>query len=58
MEEQVEAAASPLTSRRHFLDLLLGASILGWLASIAYPSSAISNRCRKPSDRADPFDPR
>jgi len=37
MEEQVEAASNPLTSRRHFLDLLLGASILGWLASIAYP---------------------
>lgn len=37
MEEQVESASSPVTSRRHFLDLLLGASILGWLASIAYP---------------------
>lgn len=38
MEEQVEAAASnSVTSRRHFIDLILGASILGWLASIAYP---------------------
>lgn len=38
MEQQVEAAASnSTTSRRHFIDLLLGASILGWLASIAYP---------------------
>ena len=37
MEEQVETAATSTTSRRHFLDLLLGASILGWLASVAYP---------------------
>src|SRR6187549_4143814 len=37
MEKQVESASSPLTSRRHFLDLVLGASILGWLVSIAYP---------------------
>jgi cytochrome b6-f complex iron-sulfur subunit len=29
--------SSSTTSRRHFLDLLLGASLLGWLASIAYP---------------------
>jgi cytochrome b6-f complex iron-sulfur subunit len=29
--------ASSSTSRRHFLDLILGASFLGWLVSIAYP---------------------
>jgi len=33
----MRAAPSSTTSRRHFLDLLLGASFLGWLASIAYP---------------------
>ena len=37
MEQEVEAAPSSMTSRRHFLDLLLGASFLGWLVSIAYP---------------------
>ena len=37
MEEQTLAASNSKTSRRHFLDLLLGASVLGWLASIAYP---------------------
>ena len=37
MEEPVKAASGSITSRRHFLDLILGASILGWLASIAYP---------------------
>jgi cytochrome b6-f complex iron-sulfur subunit len=35
MNERAETA--PVTSRRHFLDLLLGASFLGWLISIAYP---------------------
>jgi cytochrome b6-f complex iron-sulfur subunit len=35
MDEQ--AGTTSTTSRRHFLDLLLGASILGWLVSIAYP---------------------
>ena len=35
MEE--EAASSHGTSRRRFIDLLLGASILGWIASVAYP---------------------
>jgi cytochrome b6-f complex iron-sulfur subunit len=34
MDEQAVASS---TSRRHFLDLLLGASLLGWLVSIAYP---------------------
>ena len=37
MEEQTLTASDSKTSRRHFLDLLLGASVLGWLASIAYP---------------------
>jgi cytochrome b6-f complex iron-sulfur subunit len=37
MEEQTLTAFNSKTSRRHFLDLLLGASVLGWLASIAYP---------------------
>jgi Rieske Fe-S protein len=35
MDEQ--AAPAPITSRRRFLDLLLGVSFLGWLVSIAYP---------------------
>jgi cytochrome b6-f complex iron-sulfur subunit len=35
MDEQ--AAPAPVTSRRHFLDIVLGASFLGWLVSIAYP---------------------
>jgi cytochrome b6-f complex iron-sulfur subunit len=37
MAEDVRAAPGSTTSRRHFLDLLLGASFLGWLVSIAYP---------------------
>jgi cytochrome b6-f complex iron-sulfur subunit len=37
MEEQTRIASDSKTSRRDFLDLLLGATILGWLASIAYP---------------------
>ena len=37
MEEQTLTTSHPNTSRRHFLDLLLGASVLAWLASIAYP---------------------
>ena len=37
MEQPVESIPSSSSSRRHFIDLLLGASILGWLASIAYP---------------------
>ena len=36
MEESAVPSDSK-TSRRHFLDLLLGASVLGWLASIGYP---------------------
>ena len=32
-----EAASSSTTSRRRFLDLLLGTSALGWIASVAYP---------------------
>jgi cytochrome b6-f complex iron-sulfur subunit len=31
------SSSSSSTSRRHFLDLILGASFLGWLVSIAYP---------------------
>jgi len=37
MEREIEGASSSITSRRRFLDLLLGASVLGWLASVAYP---------------------
>lgn len=36
MEEQAITTSSPKT-RRHFLDLLLGASALAWLASVLYP---------------------
>jgi cytochrome b6-f complex iron-sulfur subunit len=36
MEEQALTTSHPKT-RRHFLDLLLGASALGWLVSFAYP---------------------
>ena len=36
MEQPVESIPTSSSSRRHFIDLLLGASILGWLASIAY----------------------
>jgi cytochrome b6-f complex iron-sulfur subunit len=35
MEDEHSKKSQP--SRRHFLDLLLGASLLGWVASIAYP---------------------
>src|SRR6516225_6995569 len=31
------AASNSKTSRRHFLDMVLGASALGWLVSVAYP---------------------
>jgi cytochrome b6-f complex iron-sulfur subunit len=37
MEQQARALSSPVTSRRRFLDLLLGASAFGWIASVAYP---------------------
>jgi cytochrome b6-f complex iron-sulfur subunit len=37
MKESVGAAPSSTTSRRHFLDLVLGASFLGWLIAIVYP---------------------
>ena len=36
MEEQALTTSHPKT-RRHFIDLLLGASVLGWLVSLAYP---------------------
>ena len=35
--EEGEAASTRRTSRRRFIDLLLGASALGWIASVAYP---------------------
>ncbi|MGB8340666.1 MAG: Rieske (2Fe-2S) protein [Chthoniobacterales bacterium] len=37
MEQHADSVSNSPTSRRHFIDLLLGASVLGWLASIAYP---------------------
>jgi cytochrome b6-f complex iron-sulfur subunit len=37
MEQPADSVSNSPTSRRHFIDLLLGASVLGWLASIAYP---------------------
>ena len=37
MEEQTLTAADSKNSRRHFIDLLLGASFLGWVVSVAYP---------------------
>jgi len=37
MEEQTQIASNSKTSRRDFLDLLVGASFLGWLVSMAYP---------------------
>ena len=36
MEKDV-TTADDSTTRRHFIDVLLGASALGWLASIIYP---------------------
>ena len=36
MEEPALTTSHPKT-RRHFIDLLLGASVLGWLVSFAYP---------------------
>jgi hypothetical protein len=51
--------APSTTSRRHFLDVILGASFLGWLVSIAYPiirypEATSPNR----SDWANTFDAR
>ena len=37
MEEQTLTASHPKKSRRDFLDLLVGASFLGWLVTMAYP---------------------
>ena len=37
MEEALGQTSQSSTSRRHFIDLLLGLSVLGWVASIAYP---------------------
>jgi len=36
MDEEVTIAGDS-TTRRHFIDVLLGASVLAWLASIVYP---------------------
>lgn len=35
--EETAVTAPRVPTRRHFLDLLLGASVLGWLASVLYP---------------------
>lgn len=37
MEEQTLTTSNPKTSRRHFIDLLLSATVLGWVATIVYP---------------------
>ena len=37
MADKTAAASESITSRRHFLDLLLGATVLGWIASVVYP---------------------
>ena len=37
MEEAIGKPSSSPTSRRRFVDLLLSLSVLGWVASIAYP---------------------
>jgi cytochrome b6-f complex iron-sulfur subunit len=37
MAQEASAIPDPPTSRRHFIDVLLGASALAWLASIVYP---------------------
>jgi cytochrome b6-f complex iron-sulfur subunit len=35
--EETQTASSSNQSRRRFLDLILGVSVLGWIVSIAYP---------------------
>jgi cytochrome b6-f complex iron-sulfur subunit len=37
MNESTALPSDSKTSRRHFIDLLLGTSLLGWIATIAYP---------------------
>jgi cytochrome b6-f complex iron-sulfur subunit len=37
MAEAIGESSSSQTSRRRFIDILLGASAIGWLASIIYP---------------------
>lgn len=37
MEDAIGKPSTSETSRRRFIDLLLGVSLLGWLGSIAYP---------------------
>ena len=37
MEGSVQTASNQPSSRRHFIDLLLSISVLGWVASVVYP---------------------
>jgi cytochrome b6-f complex iron-sulfur subunit len=37
MDQSTALSSDSKTSRRHFLDLILGASALGWIATVAYP---------------------
>ena len=37
MDNETTVLSSPPRSRRGFLDLLLSATILGWIGTIAYP---------------------
>ena len=37
MEQEVAVISPPKTSRRAFLDLLLGATALSWMVTVAYP---------------------
>jgi cytochrome b6-f complex iron-sulfur subunit len=37
MDRPAKTELAPKTSRRVFIDLLLSASVLGWLASVTYP---------------------
>jgi cytochrome b6-f complex iron-sulfur subunit len=37
MEEHALTTSDPKTSRRGFLDLILSVTVLGWVATIAYP---------------------
>jgi hypothetical protein len=58
MEQQAEAASNSTTSRRHFLDILLGANLLGWLASVASGHSLSQAAATNRSRRTDAFDAR
>lgn len=37
MDEAIPTASPPTTTRRHFVDVILGATALAWIASVAYP---------------------